>query len=136
MKRVPCLWIPALLLAAASLAFPQMQPPAPAGIRILAISKPASGATRDKILPIMPEEVKATVRLYLDGKIQEWYSRADGTGVIFLMNCKDAAEAHTLLEDLPLGKAKLLEFDLIPVSPLAPLRFLLGDAPAKQPSNP
>jgi hypothetical protein len=113
-----------------------MPPPAPAGIRILAISKPAPGATRQKILPVMPEEVKATVGLYLQGKIQEWYSRADGTGVIFLMNCQNSAEASALLEDLPLGKAKLLEFDLIPVSPLAPLRFLLGESPVRKPGNP
>jgi len=117
------------------MALPQTPASPPPGIRILAISKPASGGTREKILPILPEEVRATVRLYLQGKIQEWYSRADGTGVIFLMDCKDAVEANALLEDLPLGKAKLLEFDLIPVSPLSPLRFLLGESPGKLPSN-
>ena len=136
MKSATRLWISTFLLAAAPLALPQTPPSPPPGIRILAISKTSPGATREKIVPIMPEEVRATVRLYLQGKIQEWYSRADGTGVIFLLDCKDAAEASSLLEELPLGKAKLLEFDLIPVSPLAPLRFLLGETPGKKPSNP
>lgn len=34
-------------------------------------------------------------------------------------------EAHALLEALPLGKAKLMEFDLIPLGPLSPLNVLL-----------
>ena len=41
----------------------------------------------------MPDEVRATLKLYLDGKIQQWYSRSDGRGVIFILNCTTAAEA-------------------------------------------
>jgi hypothetical protein len=42
-------------------------------------------------------------------------------------------EAHTLLEQLPLGRAKLMEFELMPLGPLSPLRVLLGDSAV--PSN-
>jgi hypothetical protein len=32
------------------------------------------GVTRQQIMNIMPAEVRATVKLYLDGKIRQWYS--------------------------------------------------------------
>jgi hypothetical protein len=78
---------------------------------------------------IMTTEVKDTVRLYLSGKIDQWYVRKDQNGVVFLMNASSVEEAHELLEAVPLGKGKLLEFDLIPVGPLSPLNVLL-DQPA------
>jgi hypothetical protein len=46
------------------------------------------------------------------------------------MNVTDPAEAHTLLEKLPLGQAGMMTFQLIPVGPLWPLGLLLGE-PAK-----
>jgi hypothetical protein len=49
---------------------------------------------------------------------------------MFLMNETDVAEAHALLEQLPLGKAGMMTFELIPVGPLWPLGLLLRE-PAK-----
>jgi len=51
-------------------------------------------------MKIMPAEIRATVPLYLDGKIQQWFTRGDGRGVIFILNCKDVAEARALIESL------------------------------------
>ena len=75
----------------------------------------------------MPKEVPATLRLILAGQIEQFWMRLDWGGVFFLMNVPTVEEAHALLEALPLGQAKLIEFDLIPVGPLAPLALLLGD---------
>ena len=123
-------WIVAALWLAAAAALPAQAPPPPSPVTgVLAISKMPPGVAREDLMKIFPEEVKATVRLYLQGKITNWYSRSDRSGVIFILNCKDAAEARALLDELPFGKAKLLDFDLIPISPLAPLGILLGDPP-------
>jgi hypothetical protein len=81
--------------------------------------------TRAEITKTLPEEVRATVKLYLDGKIQQWYARGDGKGVIFILNCKDVAEAKALTGELPLIKANFASFEFMPLSPLTPLRFLL-----------
>lgn len=43
------------------------------------------------------------------------------------MNVTDPKEAHALLENLPLGRANMMTFDLIPVGPLWPLGLLLGE---------
>jgi hypothetical protein len=42
------------------------------------------------------------------------------------MNVTDPAVAHEMLEKLPLGKAHIMSFELIPIGPLNPLRFLQG----------
>ena len=77
--------------------------------------------------PVMVNEVPATVRLYLDGKIEQWWIKPDLSGVVFILNLTDTKEAHEILEKLPLGVAGMMTFDLIPLGPLAPLRMLLKD---------
>jgi hypothetical protein len=90
------------------------------------------GITRDQIVKVMHEEVSATVRLYLDGKIRQWYSRADGRGVVFILACSGVEEAKTMMEKLPLAKLNLMDYDYVGLGPLQPLNFLLADAPARQ----
>jgi hypothetical protein len=62
----------------------------------------------------------------LDGKIEQWYSLQDRRGVAFILNVTDPAAAHEMLENLPLGRAQLMSFELIPLGPLNPLRQLSG----------
>ena len=50
-------------------------------------------------------------------------------GVAFIINVTDPAVAHEMLEKLPLGKAHMMSFELIPIGPLNPLRFLQGMQP-------
>lgn len=95
--------------------------------RVLAIGKLASTATPEKLRPIMPTEVRETVKLYLAGKLDQWFVRRDQRGVVFLLNVSTVQEAHDMLEKLPLGVQKLMEFDLIPLGPLTPLNFLLQE---------
>ena len=82
-------------------------------------------------MAIIPDEIRATVNLYLDGKIREWYSRGDGRGVVFLVDAKTEDEARTLMETLPFAKAQLMDTVYIPVGPLMPLRALMNSAAQK-----
>jgi hypothetical protein len=100
-----------LLLALATVLAPMAQgqstPPQPKITGVLTMLSPKPGVTPEQIMKIMPAEIRATVPLYLDGKIQQWYMRGDGRGVVFIMNCKDVAEARALIEGLPLqGKPR------------------------------
>ena len=92
---------------------------------ILAIGRFVRPLTPQEQWSIMPSEVKDTLRLILDGKIEQGWVRKDQQGAVFVMNVTTAEEAHALLDKLPLGKAKLMEFDLLPIGPLGPLRMLL-----------
>ncbi len=78
----------------------------------------------------MQDEVRDNVNLYLDGKIQQWYSRGDAKGVVFLLDCKSVEEAKGILEKLPLIKNNFASFDYVTLGPLTPLRLLLTE-PAK-----
>jgi hypothetical protein len=95
--------------------------------RVLAIGTWTAKATPETIPPIMPSEARDTMRLLLAGKIDQWFAKIDGSGAVFLMNVTDPAEAHALLEKLPLGQANMMTFQLIPVGPLWPLGLLLGE---------
>jgi hypothetical protein len=120
-----------LLLALATVLAPMAQgqstPPQPKITGVLAMLSPKPGVTVAQVMNTMPAEIRATVPLYLDGKIQQWFTRGDGRGVIFLLNCKDAAEARALIESLPLSKENLMDVEFIPVGPLLPLGILLRD---------
>ena len=70
-------------------------------------------------------EARATAQLYLEGKIDQWYSLENRPGVVFILDVTDLGAAQTMLEALPLGKAHLMTFELYSIGPLNPLRQLL-----------
>jgi hypothetical protein len=94
--------------------------------RILAIGTVNPGVDLTAVRAILPIEVRETVKLYLDGKIDQWYSLQERAGVVFILNVTDPADAHAMLEKLPLGQAHLMSFELMPLGPLGPLRQLPG----------
>src|ERR1700747_1005737 len=80
----------------------------PKTTEVLVIQTAKQGVTAQQIMAVIPAEIRATVKLYLDGKIQQWYSRGDGKGVIFLVNANPEDEARAIMETLPLTKEDLL----------------------------
>ena len=105
-------------------AAPSTFPPVPT-TKILAIGTVVAPLTPEQRKTIMTREVPATARLYLAGKIDQWYVRQDNKGVVFLLNLDSTDKAHEMLEQLPLGQAHLMTFELIPLGPLSPLHVLL-----------
>lgn len=93
---------------------------------VFVILTPKQGVTPQQVMAVIPSEIRATVNLYLDGKIREWYSRGDGKGAIFLVDVKTEDEARAIMEALPLAQGQLMNHEYIPVGPLMPLRFLIG----------
>jgi hypothetical protein len=98
----------------------------PKTTEVLVIETVKQGVTFPQVFAVMPQEARATVKLYLDGKIREWYSRGDGKGVVFLVDATSLDDARAILEDLPLAKEQLVDSQYIPVGPLMPLRVLMG----------
>jgi hypothetical protein len=85
-----------------------------------------SDVAREDVMKVLPQEVRETVKLYLDGKIEQWYSRGDGRGVVFFVRAKTVEEAKSIMDGLPLHKAGYMDEEYVPVGPLMPLRFLVG----------
>jgi len=98
----------------------------PKTTEVIVIQTPRQGVTPDQIMAVIPAEIRATLKLYLDGKIRQWYSRGDGRGVVFLIDAKSEDEARAIMETLPLAKEHLMDDQYIPVGPLMPLRALMG----------
>jgi hypothetical protein len=113
-----------VLVAAAPGVLAQTPPPATT-TKILAIGTFASGTDMQLVQRTLAAEARATVELYLEGKIDQWYSLENRPGVVFILNVTNIAAAQAMLEALPLGKAHLMTFELDPIGPLNPLRRLL-----------
>ena len=106
--------------------------PSPKTAEVMVILTARQGIGREQIMKFMPAEIRATVKLYLDGKIRHWYSRGDGRGVVLFLDVKTVEEAHAVMDTLPLSKESLMDHDYIPVGPLLPLASLVSGGPQQQ----
>lgn len=129
--RAPVVVLLALALgvAAAGRSAAQASAPAPT-IGVLTTLTVKGDVQRADIMKVMPDEVRNTVKLYLDGKIQQWWARGDGRGVVFILNCASVAEAKALTDTLPLSKANYATFEYVALTPLTPLRMLIAEPPS------
>jgi uncharacterized protein YciI len=114
----------------ASTGVPSVAIPKTTGVLVIQTAKP--GVTAEQVMAVIPSEIRATVKLYLDGRIQQWYSRGDGKGVVVILDAKNEDEARGIVENLPLAKAQLMDAVYVSVGPLMPLRALMRAAPAGQ----
>ena len=98
----------------------------PKTTEVLVIQTAKQDVTPQQVMAVIPAEIRATVKLYLDGKIRQWYSRGDGKGIVFLVEAQTEDEARAIMETLPLTKEQLMDHEYVPVGPLMPLRALIG----------
>jgi muconolactone delta-isomerase len=94
-------------------------------MKVLAIGSLVKQLTPEQRGEIMQREVPATLRLYLDGKIEQHWFRQDKPAVVFLMNVDSVDDAQATVSTLPLTAEGIMTFDLMPVGPLAPLGLLI-----------
>ena len=95
-------------------------------MKVIAIGNIGKAPTPEQRQQIMPREVPATLKLYLDGKIEQFWFRQDRLGVIFLMDVASVDAAKAEIGGLPLTHAGHMTYDFIPAGPLAPLGRLIG----------
>jgi hypothetical protein len=94
-------------------------------MKVFAIGSAPKPITDQQRQEIMPKEVPDTLKLYLDGRIEQFWFRDDKPGVVFLMNVDSVEHAKTTINTLPLASGGFLAFDFIPVGPLKPLGLLI-----------
>jgi hypothetical protein len=96
-------------------------------MKIFAIASPTASLTPQAIESHMPAEVHDTVRMYLSGKVDQFWFQ-DKAGPIFLMDVPSLEDAKAALDKLPLVADGLMSYELRPVMPLMPLARLLPSA--------
>jgi hypothetical protein len=93
-------------------------------MKVFAIASANSTLTPEKLQQHMSNEVPATLKLYLEGKVEQFWFR-EKAGPIFLMNVDSVEQAKVTLDGLPLVAVGLITYELLPVGPLAPLGLLI-----------
>jgi hypothetical protein len=93
-------------------------------MKVFAIASASAALTPEFIQQHLPNEVPATLKLYLDGKVEQFWFR-EKAGPIFLMNVASVEEAKGTLEKLPFVADKLMTYEFLPVTPLMPLGLLI-----------
>lgn len=94
-------------------------------MKVFAVGNVPNLPTPEQREAILPKEVPHTLKLYLDGVIEQFWFRTDRPGVFFLMDVESVDQARATVEALPLAQAGVMTFELTPVGPLAPLGRLL-----------
>ena len=97
-------------------------------MKIIAFDRFKPGVTMDTIKPYLREEVANVWRLWKAGIVRENYARADVSGVVIVFECAGVDEARRYVDDFPLSKAGLLEWDFIPLDAPLPLEALFDAA--------
>ena len=95
-------------------------------MKILAIDKILPGATAEKIQPLLQEEARHAWDAYLKEIIREIYFRKDRSGAVLMLECASVEEARKYVDKLPLVKAGLVDFNLIPLGPFIPFGALFA----------
>ena len=93
-------------------------------MKVFAVATATAALTPEQLQKHMPQEVPSTLKLYLDGKVEQFWFR-EKVGPIFLMNVDSVEQAQATLNALPLVAEKLMTYEFLPVGPLMPLGLLL-----------
>src|SRR5258707_11205213 len=79
-------------------------PPAPT-VGVLTMLTVRPDVPRPDIMKVMPNEVRDTLKLYLEGKISQWFARADGRGVVFILNASTVEDVKEITDKMRLPEA-------------------------------
>ncbi len=95
-------------------------------MKILALEKEMPGVSGDAFQPHLKPEAEAVWALYQADVIREIYFRQAWRGAVLILECRDAAEADQVLSQLPLVRAGLIAFEVIPLVPYPGFSRLFG----------
>jgi hypothetical protein len=86
-------------------------------MKILALEKEVGKVQQDEYDPYLLDEAAKVYEFYLSGVIREFYFHETDHTAVLILECTDADEAQKVLSNLPLVKAGLITFDVIPLVP-------------------
>jgi len=84
-------------------------------MKILAIEHETLGVTDEDFAPHLRAEARRAWELHQAGIIRELYFRAARAKAILILECESVKEAEAALATLPLVRAELIRFELIPL---------------------
>lgn len=95
-------------------------------MKLLCLDVPQPGATLEQYGPYLLDEVRHTWELYKSGFVRDIYFRQDRPGVAIIAEADSVEAARAQLMGVPLAKAGLLGWDVIPLGPMANWELLFA----------
>jgi muconolactone delta-isomerase len=86
-------------------------------VKILAIEHEFDGVTTEDFEPHLKSEAQKVWELYQQETIREIYFRADQSSAVLMLECDNVETARAALASLPMVKAKLIYFEIMPLAP-------------------
>jgi muconolactone delta-isomerase len=86
-------------------------------MKILALEKESAQARPADFQPLLADEAAKVYELLQAGVVREVYFHATDHTAVLMLECVDADEARQTLDELPLVKAGLIDFDVVPLVP-------------------
>jgi len=87
-------------------------------MKILALETEVSYVRDDQFtLELLAEEAQRAWELYQEGTIRELFFSQEQYEAVLILECGDSAEAQRVIDSLPLVKAGLIGFKIVPLVP-------------------
>jgi hypothetical protein len=86
-------------------------------MKILAMEVEVPGVTGEKFRPYLEAEAARVWELYQAGVVRELYFRPDRHTAVLMLECVEPDAAYQALSSLPLVRAGLITFEVIPLAP-------------------
>lgn len=85
-------------------------------MKIIALERAVAGVADEAFTPeILEEEAARAWALHQAGQLRELYFRADRHEAVLVLEAPDVQAARGILAELPLVRAGLIDFDLVPL---------------------
>lgn len=97
-------------------------------MRFICISHQPDGADMTQLPQHLDAEVRAAWKNYASGTYREMLIRQDAPGVVLMVEAESPEAARNIVDTLPLSKAGLLAFDVIPLGPFTNWGMLFAAA--------
>jgi len=95
-------------------------------MKILAMEIKVEGVNSEQFQPFLQAESQRAWELYQNGTFRELYFRTDRSDAVLMLECVDVNEAQETLASLPLVRAGLIAFEVIPLVPYPGFARLFG----------
>ena len=98
-------------------------------MKILALEMEIPGKQPQDFKPYLAMEARGIWQLTQASIIREIYFRSDTSSAVVLLECKNVSAAKKILNALPLVKAGLISFEIIPLVPYSGFHRLFKTSP-------
>ena len=103
-------------------------------MKIIALERPVPAVAEASFSPdLLRDEARRAWELHQAGAIRELHFRADREAAVLVLEAADVAEARRTLDQLPLVRARLIDFELVPLRAYPGFARLFGGSPGVPP---